>query len=107
MERLALRGEVIGENVDVINTAVFPMVGVVCSMKQEVSRVIDSWLGVVLHCAGGGEAELEVTSLVLWFDRACDGEVGALEHLKPLLLCPGDPISGGSGGDFWLNKQIC
>ena len=75
-----------GENVDVINAAVVPLVGVVCSIKQEVGRVIDSWQGVVLHCVGGGEEELEGTSLVLWFDRACDGEVGAPEHLKLLLL---------------------
>ena len=48
IEMPALRGEFMGENVDVINTAVVPSVGVVCGREQEVGRVIDSWQGVVL-----------------------------------------------------------
>ena len=44
---LALRGEVMVKNIDVINTAVIPLVGVVCCRKQEGGRVIDSCLGVV------------------------------------------------------------
>lgn len=96
-----------GENIDVIDAAVHPSVGVVSSKELEMGRMIDSWLGVVPCLAGGGEDELEGPSLVLWFDRAGDGEVGAHEHLKPLLLGLGDPISGGGEGDVWLSEQIC
>ena len=61
-EDLALRGEVmrffisvIYNNINVINTAVVSLVGVVCFRKQEVGkqevgRMIDGWLGVVLSC---------------------------------------------------------
>lgn len=107
MERLALRGDVLGENMDVINTAVAPLVGVVRSREQEMSGVVDGWQGVVLCCAGGGEDQLEGTPLVLWFNRACDGEVGAHEHLKLLPLGLGDPVSGGGGGDVWLGQKTC
>ena len=61
-EDLALRGEdmrffisVIYNNIDMISTAVVSLVGVVCFRKQEVGkqevgRMIDGWLGVVLSC---------------------------------------------------------
>lgn len=96
-----------GENVDAINAAVLPLVGAVCSREQEAGRVIGGRLGVVLRRIGGGEDELEGTSRVLWFDRARDGKVGANEHLKPLLLGLGDPVSGGRGGDGRVSEQIC
>lgn len=95
------------ENIDVINTAVVPLVGVVCSREQEMGRVIDSWQGVVLCSVEGAEDKLEGTSLVLRFDGACDGEVGPHEHLKLLLLGLGDLISVGRGGDVWLSQHIC
>ena len=38
------------KNIDAINTTVASLMGGVCSRKQEVSRVIDSWLGVVVCC---------------------------------------------------------
>ncbi len=37
---LALRREIMGENIDAINTAIVPYVGVVSSKEQEVGRVI-------------------------------------------------------------------
>lgn len=92
-----------GENIDVINAAVVASVGVVCIKETEVGGVIDSWEGVVVH---GGD-ELEGTSLVLWFHRAGDVEVGAQEHLKPLLLGLGDPGGGGREGDVWPREQSC
>ena len=61
-------------NIDVVNTAVVPLVGVVCSRKQEVGRVTDSWLGVVVCCVGSSEGELEGASWVLWLDGAADGD---------------------------------
>ena len=67
-------------NVEVINTAVVSLVGGLCSRKQEGCGVIDSWLGVVVRCVGGGEGELEGASWVLWLDGAADGEVGAHQH---------------------------
>ncbi len=90
-----------------INTAVISLVGTVCSREQEMGRVIDSWQSVVLCSVVGDEDKLEGTSLVLWFDRARDGEVGAHGHLKPLLLGLGDLIGVGRGGDVWLSQQIC
>lgn len=77
-----------------INAAVASLVGGVCSSKQEVSGVIDSWLGVAERCVGGGEAELEGASRVLRLDGAADGEVGVSEHLEDLLLGLGDPVHG-------------
>ena len=62
------------KNIDVVNTAVVPLVGVVCCRKQEVGRVIDSWLGVVVCCVGSSEGELEGASWVLWLDGAAHGE---------------------------------
>ena len=94
-----------GENIEVINTAVLPSVGVVGSREQEVSGVIDSWQGGVIYCVGGGGDELEEASWVLWFDGAAEGEVGAHEHPKLVGLV--DRVSGGRGGDVWLNQQIC
>ena len=41
---------VIYSNIDVINTAVVSLVGVVGFRKQEVSRVIDSWQDVGVCC---------------------------------------------------------
>ena len=95
------------KNIDAINTAVASLVGGVCSRKQEVSRVIDSWLGVVVCCVGGGEGELEGASWVLRLDGAADGEAGAPVHLKPLLLGLGDPVHGRRHRDDWLNQQVC
>ena len=106
-QQTALRGEVMSENIDAINTAVASSVGWVCSRKQEVSRVTDSWLGVVVCCAGGGEAELEEASWVLRLDGAADGEAGAPVHLKHLLLGLGDPVPGRRHRDDWLNQQVC
>ena len=112
-EELALRGEVmrgnigvIYNNIDVINTAVISLVGVVCCSKQEIRRVIDSWLGVGVCCVGASEGEVEGASLVLWLDGAADGEVGTLQHLLPLLLALGNPVYGGEEGDGWLKQQI-
>ena len=95
------------KNIDAINTAVVSLVGGVCSRKQEVSRVIDSWLGVVVCCVGGGEGELEGASWVLRLDGAAEGEVGAPENLKLLLLGPGDPVHGRIHRDVWLKQQVC
>ena len=95
------------KNIDAINTAVASLVGGVCSRKQEVSRVIDSWLGVVVCRVGGGEGELEGASWVLRLDGAADGEVGALAHQKPLLLGLGDPVHGRRHRDDWLKQQVC
>lgn len=92
------------KNMDVINAAVVSLVGGLCSRKQEVGRVIDSWLGVVGCCVGGGEGELEGASWVLWLDGAADGEAGAPGHMKPLLLGLRDPVHGGHR-DVWLNQQ--
>lgn len=85
-ERLALRGNVMGENIVVIKTSVVPLVGVVCSIEQKVCRVVDCWQGVVPHCATVVEEELEEPSLVLRFGRTGDGEIGAQEQIEPLLL---------------------
>lgn len=82
------------ENIDVINTAVVPLVAMVCSRKREVCSVIDSFLRVVVRCAGGGEGELERASWVLWFNGASDGEVVVFV----------DPIDGGRDGDHWLKQ---
>ena len=49
------------ENMDVINTAVTSLVGVVCCRKQEGGRVIDSCLGMVLSVG----ASSEVVSCIL------------------------------------------
>ena len=68
-------------NIDVINTAVVPLVGVVCFRKQEVSRVIDSGQGVGVCCVGSSEVEVEGASRVLWLDGAADGEAGNLKNL--------------------------
>ncbi len=67
-----LRRAVLIENKVVINTAVVPLVGLICSSKHEVGRVIDSWLGVAVVLTEASEDEAEVTSGVLWFDRAVD-----------------------------------
>lgn len=94
------------KNKDVINTAVVSLVGGLCSRKQEVGRVIDSWLGVVVSCVEGGEGELEGASWDLGLDGAADGEAGAPGHLEPLLLGLGDPVHRGHR-DVWLNQQVC
>ena len=55
-EDLALRGEVVMEHVDVINTAVISLVqGVVCCRKPEGGREIGSCLGMVLSFVASGE----------------------------------------------------
>ena len=95
------------ENVDFINTAVVPLVGVVCSRKQEVGRVIDSCEGVSQGCVGASEGEVEGASWVLWLDGAGDGEAVVPEHLQPLLLVLGDPQHGGRQGDTGLEQDIC
>lgn len=101
-QRAALRGEVMRENVDVIDTDVVSLVGGLCSRKQEVCRVIDGWLSVVVWCVGGGEDELEGASWVLWLDGAADGEAGALQHCgKPLML-----LRCIHGGDDWPNEEV-
>lgn len=58
-----------GESVDVGNTSVVALVGVVCSIEQEMCSVIDSRRGVVPHCARVAEEELEKSSVVLRFGR--------------------------------------
>ena len=87
-------------NIEVINTAVVPLVGVVCFRKQEVSRVIDSCQGVGVCCVGSSEGEVEGTSRVLWLDGARDGEVGTLHHLLRI------PVDGGEYCDVWI-QYIC
>lgn len=81
------------ENVDLIDTSVVSLVGVVCRGKQEVGRVMDSWVGVYQGCVGAGEGEMEGASWVLWLDGAADVEAVVLEHL--LLSALGDPSNGG------------
>lgn len=61
---------------DVINTTVVPLVAMVCSRKQEVGSVIDSFLGVSVCCFTNGEHKLRKASWILWFNGAADGEVG-------------------------------
>ena len=94
-------------NIDVISTAVIPLMGVVCFRIQEVGRVMDSWLGVVVCCLGSSEGQVEGSSWILWLDGATDGEVGTLHYLQPLLLSLRNPIYGGEEGDVWLKQQIC
>ena len=94
------------EHSDLINTAVVSLVGVVCCRKQEVGRVIDSWLGVGVCCGGSSEGEVEGACWVLWLDGTADGEVGTLQHLQPLLLALRNPVYGGEG-DVRLKQQIC
>ena len=107
-EEVALIVEVSGVNVDVIHTAVVPLVGVVCGRIQEVGRVIDSWLGVAACCVGSSEGEGEDTSWVLWLDGAGDGEVVTLHHPWPLMLAPRKPVhEGGGEADVWIHGQIC
>ena len=77
-EELALGGEVMGVNVDLINTAVVSLVGVVCSREEEVGRVIDSWAGASQGCVGAGEGEVEGASWDLWLDGAGDIEAVVL-----------------------------
>ncbi|KAF3850471.1 hypothetical protein F7725_012243 [Dissostichus mawsoni] len=101
-EQTALRGQVLRKSRDVINTAVVSLVGGLCSREQEVGRVIDSWLGVVVS----GGAQQEGASWVLRLDGATDGEGGASEHLEPLLLGPGDPVHGGGHRDVGLKQLI-
>lgn len=105
-ECLALRGKVPGESVDVVNTSVVALVGVVCGIEQKACREIDSWRGVVPHCAGVAEEELEEASLVLRFDGTGDGEIGAQEQMKPLPLHVGAARGRGGDEDVWLCEQI-
>lgn len=105
-ERLAVRGKVMGENIVVIKTSVVPLVGAVCSIEQKNCRVIDSWRGVVPHCARVVEEELEEPSLVLRFGRTGDGEIGAQEQIKPLLLDIREAKGRRGEGDVWFCKQI-
>lgn len=98
-----------GESVDVVFTSVVALVGVVCSKEQELCGVIDSWRGVVPHCARLAEEEPEEPSLVLGFGRTGDGEIGAQEQIEPLLLHVSE-ASGRRGrgeGDVWLCEQLC
>ena len=95
------------EHSDVINTAVVSLVGVVCCRKQEVGRVIDSWLGVGVCCVGSSEGEVEGSSWVLWLDGTDDGEVETLNLLKPLLLALRNPKYGGKEANVRLKQQIC
>ena len=94
------------EHSDLINTAVVALVGVVCFRKQEVGRVIDSWLGVGVCCGGSSEGEVEGACWVLWLDGTADGEAETLQHLQPLLLALRNPVYGGEG-DVRLKQQIC
>lgn len=104
---MAPRGKVTGESINVIDTAVVPLVGVVHSKEEEICRVIDSWQGEVLHCARVVENDLEEPSLVLRLDRTGNSEAGAQEHMKPLLLNLEDPKGRRREGDVWLCEQIC
>ena len=94
-------------DIEVINTAVVALVGVVCFRKQEVSRVIDSCQGVGVCGVGSSEGEVEGTSRVLWLGGAGDGEVGTLHHLQPLLLALRNPVNRVDHGDVWLKQHIC
>ena len=96
-------------NRHVINTAVGPLVAVVCCRKQEVGRVTDSWLGVLVCCVGSSEGELEGASWVLWLDGAAHGDARTLKNLLsllPVLMNPSYGLEGGEG-DAWLEQQIC
>jgi len=84
-EALALSGEVLMENIVVINTAVVPLVGGLCSSKPEEGRVIDSWQGVA-GWVRASEHETEGTSGVLWLHEAVEREAVALDEQHILLL---------------------
>lgn len=104
---VAFRVEAMWQSMYVIKTAVTSLVGGVCCMKQEVGRVIDSCLGVVVWCVGGSERELEEASRVLWLNGAADVEAGASKNLKPMLLGFRHHIHGGRHRDDWLNQHFC
>lgn len=96
------------KHVNVINTAVVSLVGVIGIRNQEGGRVIDGWLVVVVRCASGREVEPEEASWILWLDGATDGEVGAHEDTWiPQLMGQGNPMLGRGHGDVWLNQQVC
>ena len=93
-EHLALRGEVmrkdigvIYDHVDLINTAVVSCVGVVRGRKQEVGeqevvRVTDSWLGVVVCCVE--------TAVVPWVGVVCGRKqevVRVIDSCHGVVLC--------------------
>lgn len=59
-----------------INTAVVPLVGIVCS-KHEVDIVIDSWSGFAVGLVEASDDESKVTSRVLWFHGAAGSEAMA------------------------------
>lgn len=46
IERLTLRGEVMGVNMEAINAAVVPLVAAIHRREPETGRLIDSWQGV-------------------------------------------------------------
>lgn len=69
-------------------------------------RESDSWRGVVPHCARVAEEQLEVASLVLRFGTTAEGEVGAQEQMKPLLLHVGAARGRGGDEDLWLCEQL-
>ena len=98
---------VIYNNIDVISTAVIPLMRVICFRIREVGRVIDSWLGVVVCCVGSSEGEVEEASCILWLDGTADGEVGTFPHLMPLLLPLRSPVYSGEYSDVWLKQEIC
>lgn len=91
-----------GECVDVVNTCVVALVGVVCCIEEKMCHVIDSWHGVVPHCARVAEQELEEPSWELRFGRTGDGEVGAQEQIEHLLLDVGGARGRRGDGDVWL-----
>lgn len=103
---MALSGNVPGESINVIDTAVVPLVGVVRSKEEEKCRVIDSWQGEVVRCARVAENELEEPSEVLRLDGTGDGEAGAQKHVKPPLFNLGDP-KGRREADVWPCERIC
>lgn len=73
------------ENRVVIDTAVVPLMGLICRSKPEEGRVIDSWLSVPVCLVDPSEDEAEVTSRILWLHRAVNGEAAVLEEEHPLL----------------------
>lgn len=91
---------------EVINTAVLPLVGGVSSSKLEVGRVIDSSQGEAFQCSRCFPNKLEGASWLLRQDGAADGVLGANENLKSLLHGVGYPVSVGGQGDVWLNQKI-
>lgn len=93
-----------GEDFILIDTAVVPLVEILCCRKEEGGRVIDSCLGV--GSVGPGEYEVEGATCVLRLSVTADGKTMAPEHLSPL-EAPGLSSSGSSERDVGLHQEPC